>query len=830
MSVLQQVTRDQSPVTLPDAIDPGLTVCSVTGEVWAWVRLLGRSTDDVPIRNLYAMTDRDATALASLIPEGADFHIKIQFSRADGDTYIAERWADDTLTDGQKAHLVIAGERIDENEIPERVFLLGVRFDVGGRRGDEHGVIAKLTRKLGDVRNPVKDARAALAGARARVNAWLGAMATSGLNARPATVTELAWALARDVQRTPSWLPSETQLVGAGQVARLAPSIVVPAADHMQIGTGAGATCLRLLVPTSGEGGGFPTGGDLSLPGGEWLKHLSVAGTEDDRDAPPVEVSIRGTNLSRNDAMGKLRAAAKRAREQRKEGHAAGASVPLLVETAEAGLERLMAEVQANRAAMVEDTPTWIVEAPTRDLLDKRTEQVIRHYKGMGIELWAGASIQDLLYRQVLLGDRVRVSEFAQLRPWQTLVGGWGHGGSMVGSIGPDAMYLGVNVGSTPGAFRYRVTSASQEGKAGTTVAVGTSGAGKSTGVCLIVLSEVIWGGWALITDFKGDLHGVVPAARMFGVAVSEISTDKVAAGSLDPFRYVPDPREAASFAVDFLMMLFKDAPPAAERVVRRAAHTVADRPAKRDRSSHAIIQLLLQSDDPVTREIGDELVDLAEDPLARPVVGDPGNTTQTLPTGPGLVYMRFADLRWPGTETPRPMWSAGSRLSVMLVQAGFAYATFMAGRVKGIPKTIALTELHLLTGYDFGRDFIGRLAKIARALDVHELLDTQEADEMTRIKGLLDQISTVLAFHVTRQQEAEAQARLMGLEPDPSFVAGQTAPIRVGERDCLIRDRHGNLGRVAFDYLTAEIRDLLNTTPDRHAPVEEQLDEEEVA
>ena len=67
MSVLQQVTRDQSPVTLPDAIDPGVTVCSTTGEVWAWVRLLGRSTDDVPTRNLYAMTDRDASALAALI-------------------------------------------------------------------------------------------------------------------------------------------------------------------------------------------------------------------------------------------------------------------------------------------------------------------------------------------------------------------------------------------------------------------------------------------------------------------------------------------------------------------------------------------------------------------------------------------------------------------------------------------------------------------------------------------------------------------------------------------------------------------------------------------
>ena len=48
--------------------------------------------------------------------------------------------------------------------------------------------------------------------------------------------------------------------------------------------------------------------------------------------------------------------------------------------------------------------------------------------------------------------------------------------------------------------------------------------------------------------------------------------------------------------------------------------------------------------------------------------------------------------------------------------------------------------------------------------------------------------------------------------------------------RDCLVLDRDRQLGRVQFDYLTGEIKRLLNTTPDRHAPVIEDEAEEAVA
>jgi len=836
VSVFQQITRDITPVHLPDVIDTGVQSCSETGEVWGWVRLHGRSTDDVPVRTLHRMTDRDARDLAGLIPVGKDFHIKIQFSHYDGDSYMGERW-DDDLTDGQKAHLGICADRIDAYRLPDRVVLVGVRFDEQAQHGDRQGLAAKLSQRLSSSRKPTKDGEAALRAAASAVHSWIDDMESSGLNAKAATKTEIAWSLARDVQATePEWLPGDEDFVGPGQVARLAPSRVVPADDHTLILSPDGTErFIRILVPTTGAAGGFPTEG-LELPGGEWLRDLFIAASEQDKGAPPVEVSIRGTNLSRSDAARRIQAAMNTAREQMEEAEGVGSIAPQLVREVLANAQARIADISGGRCDMVEDTPTWLVEAKDLRTLRKRCKQVIHHYKGMGIELYEPTGFQDLLFRQFLIGDRIRVREFTQLRPWTTLAGGWGQGGSVVGSTDPKAMFLGVNIGSTPRPFQLRVTEASQEGKAGTMAAVGTSGAGKSTAVCLTCLMEAVWGAWVLLTDFKGDLAGVPDAARKFGVRVTEISTNTVAAGSLCPFRYVPNVKDAQSLAIDFVLALLKGKPTGQqEAMVRRAAITVAARPNKRDRSCFAVIQELRSTRGPngeatPTSELGDDLADLADDPLARPVVGDPANLAQTLPKGPGLVYMRFSDLRWPGSESNREDWSAGSRLSVMLVQAGFAYATYMAAQVKGIPKLVALTELHLLTKYDFGRDFVGNLAKLGRAQDVAQILDTQEGAEMTRINGLLDQITSVLAFHVNREEEARAQAQLMGMEADESFIDAQTAPVVKDHRDCLVLDRDRQLGRVQFDYLTGEIKRLLNTTPDRHAPVIEDEAEEAVA
>ncbi len=61
---------------------------------------------------------------------------------------------------------------------------------------------------------------------------------------------------------------------------------------------------------------GFPAA-DLELPGGEWLKTLTILGSEEDSTPPPpAEVSIRGRNVPQLEAKKRLQSALSLAKEQ----------------------------------------------------------------------------------------------------------------------------------------------------------------------------------------------------------------------------------------------------------------------------------------------------------------------------------------------------------------------------------------------------------------------------------------------------------------------------------------------------------------------------------
>ena len=326
-------------------------------------------------------------------------------------------------------------------------------------------------------------------------------------------------------------------------------------------------------------------------------------------------------------------------------------------------------------------------------------------------------------------------------------------------------------------------------------------------------VAEAILGAWSLLADYKGDLAGAADMADMFEVPTTRLSTSRLSSGSMCSFRYIDDPEVAMSYAIDNLTMLIALGRGEVEMLIRRAALEVARRPRPQDRSSWAIIETLINDEDTAAHVLGAELRDLALDPLARPVVGPPDLSAKPLPTGRGFIYMAFDDLRWPGRSTPRSEWKPGNRLSMMVAQSGLAYATYMSSRVKGLPKVIAMTELHRLTRYDFGRDFVGDIARTGSALDTNLLLDTQACAELLSIEGLADQIGQVHAFRVKTDSEADAQAIMLGLEPEQWIRDDQQ---RRAKGQCLTRDRAGRIAPIHFDYLSAEIFQALQTTPER--------------
>lgn len=821
MSILDKTRNwwNRHQVITPDAMSDGMAIGD--GGTWGWVVIPPKATDEVGSGELARLTFAAANAIRQLIPAGSEYHWKIQWAKWSGEDYLTEELRDG-MTLGGVDLLEAQADAIDAHQLPRRLVMLGVRFD--------NKVVPVSEQMLSGVKKVAGTSTATTRGEDAvaehvmRIRTWHTRMAASVFNARPATAQEMAWALRRDLHRTVDWVPS-TPIVDGGQIARLRSARVEPATTHVVIGSDRGDRFLRLFVPTIT---GFPSE-DLELPGGEWLKYLDFLGDPDDVEiAEPAEVSIRGHNLGRGEAVRHLQKALSLAKEQhRTAAEGVAGTAPDMVYEAEQALSGRLTEVKKGGVGMTLDTPVWIIEAPTLEDLDKRADRLIDYYAGMGIEVWAPPNLQDLLWKSTVIGDKRRVTEFEQLRPITTLMGAWFHGGSQIGAAsGP---YLAQNMGSTPGPFRNRLTDAQLRDKGITTAFTGTTRAGKSTSLGMCLLCELATQPiWAALTDFKGDLGGIAAVAEKYGIPVHWINTSQQASGSMCPFRYEPETAKAASLAVDNLTAMLPTSQaemPGTEAAIRAAANSVAALPNAADRSTHAIINELASSADLAIRAIGAELLDLGDDPLARSVAGPPDLSAPGLPRGHGLVYFKFEDLRFPQTDSAK--WKPGERLSMMLIQAVFNYIMHVSYQVKGIPKVVALTELHLLTGYAFGKDLISRCARMGAALDTNLLLDTQACVDLLDIPGLADQITTFYAFRVNQDEEAIAQARFLGIDPESRFIAQQKAHPAGG---CLVRDIDGQVGPIRFDLLTDDLAKAISTRPERLSANTSETDSQEEA
>ena len=819
IKLLQKFKRNTSPLQVPEALAEG--VSHGPSGTWAWVLIPGRATDEQNTSTIFQMTADGANDLRRLIPAGAEFHFKIQWGRWSGDDYLREETRPN-MPEQRLMHVELGANRITEQRYARRMVLLGVQMDDGTSSAGDPGYVVAAKRALG-TSTKKRDATAALAATMKKVQAWHERMRESSFQARPATPQELSWALSRDIRRSVDWVPAG-DLIGPGQLSRLMAAQMANNKDHLEASTENGQRFLRMVTCSET---GFPAT-EMELPGGEWLKDLNIVSQEIDDEtdeSAPVEVSIRGRNITQLAAVTRLRKALALTKEQEREAsRGLAGEAPDTVYESGLALRRRLEEVQNGNIGMIEDAPVWIVEAKSLEQLDARTEALIARYGARGITVWAPPHIQDLLWKETVLGDTRRVAEFTQFRPISTLVGAWFHGGSEVGERrGP---YLGGNVGSTPGPFRSRLSDAQRTRQAITTAFLGMTGSGKSTGVCLYCIAEAAYGSWVGLVDYKGDLAGSATAAEFLGIPVTRLSTSRQASGSMCSFRFIQnDPIKAASYAIDNLIMLVggknrdtrRD-----EALIRNAALAIAALPDPDARSTAAVIDYLANSDEPDSRRLGVELRDIATDPLARAVVGRPDPNAPSLPTTPGFIYLGFDDLRWPGRETARDDWNPGHRLSMMVAQAGIAYLTYMSSEVKGIPKVIALTELHRLTRYDFGRGFISDIARTGSALDTNLLLDTQACAELVSIDGLVDQINQVHAFRVGSDSEADAQAILLGLEPEEKIRVRQKS---WGQGQCLTKDRAGRIAPVQFDYLCAEIQDALKTQAVRDEDSEQHVD-----
>ncbi|RLU80147.1 hypothetical protein CTZ27_35455 [Streptomyces griseocarneus] len=812
------------------ALADGLVVTSTHAE--GWYILESSNTDLMDEGARDAELDQAVSALARTLA-GHDCHLRVLWSPLNAEDYLAE--AEQIFAAGDwKAWAELRVRRLEQIGLPRRHLLLGVRLTeragraarIGGR-----GIQAALGISSASVpkRELARlDAVMRRLGRRLEPTPW---------KAQPASVEMLAWMISREQHRTAPLPTTPTGVITGASLAGLTRGRILPYPDHLRVldTDGETAAWVAVLAMTN-----FPA--EMDSPGsGEWLRILSEINYVpeiDDRhphDLDPSglilpvspEASMRFRVLPKKDARKKVDDTRKSAKEQRRSAARQSAEEPGLdVEETEAVMAELKRAMSREDLTLVEDHPRLIITS-TQSLEDlrARVDAMVTHYGGLGVEVIVGEEEQRELWLEAQPGDQLRVPDLGHVRDVTALARSWWWGGAKVGDDeGPIVGYL---TGSTQGTFRNDITAGSDRGDATTTVYVGRSGRGKSTAMMLSLLDAGFKGAFALALDFKGDLGGLVTAARRYGLNAHLIRTGSRFAGIADLFALLD--REGTEIAqVEVPAQLAIVCPPhlraaGAETPIIRATNAVIARAAELGErpATWQVVEYLRRQQDALARETGEALHEISKTALGSPFMGRPTGETAPLSPEPGIWVVQMPGLSLPPMETPEAEWTPIQRQSVALMHSMLAYGVTTAGRrdLRGLRKVVAVPEVHVLTATRQGTGFLSYIARVGRALATSLVLDTQDVETFVKITAIVEQITTVNGFQLTSRGQQDALCELLGL-PKNDFSRALIQSIGIlpdGEirhGHCIVRDRRFAVATVQYDLPSQQLKDDLDTSP----------------
>lgn len=802
------------------AIADGLIITETAAEAWF---VLNSSNTDLMSDNVRDNEHDQVASTFSKVLAGYHCHLKVLWSPLDAESYFNE--AESLFSSGDyQTWTELRVDRLGDLEMPTRHLLLGVRLTERANQTKAKGRTATQD-VLGIGSHTISQRE--LGRLEALTRRMGRQLENTPWKAQPASVEMLSWLIARDQHRdTIAPEPTSGGLVSGAKLAQLTHGRILPYPDHLRVldAHGQVTNWTSILVMT-----GFPE--EMETPGnGEWLRVVSEISyipeyLDESEDVPvlPVnpEPSIRFRVMHKREALKNIDEARRLAKEQRQSAakHSAG-ETGLEIEETEDVMANLSRDMKRDDLTLIEDHPRVVVSSNiSLEDLRAKVDAVVSHYGGIGIEVSVAEEEQRELWLESNPADFVRVDDLSHTRTVGAFTGSWFWGGAQVGDDnGPIVGYL---TGSTPGLVRNDVTAGSRRGDATTTAFIGRSGRGKTTAMMLSLLDAGFRDSFCLALDFKGDLGGLVGAAKSFGLNSELVATGVEHAGVADLFQLLDgDSSEHAQVEVPAQLGI---ALPqhlrmrGAETPIQSAVNSVM---AAGEPETWKVIDHLRHAEDDLAREAGEALYQLSLTGPGAPFMGKPVGNSLLTPS-PGIWVVQIPGLSLPDASSSREDWNVNQRLSVALMHSLIAYAINIAGRkdLRGLRKVVAIPEVHVLTATREGASFLQYIARVGRALSTSLVVDTQDPESLAQLTGLMEQITTLFGFQLTTVDQQDALAQLLNLPVGDHtrqliHAVGLQNDGEIRHGHCIERDRRDNCATIQWDIPSLDLMELLSTTP----------------
>lgn len=484
--------------------------------------------------------------------------------------------------------------------------------------------------------------------------------------------------------------------------------------------------------------------------------------------------------------------------------------------------DMMEAEIKNSRSPILQTTVKICIAASSRDEMEKKVTTVKNAYEDMNFIIERPVADQVNLYMQFIPSVGTIIKDFVmQITPLTLASGVIGATHALGDSVGP---YIGTTGIEKKHVF-LEMGLACLLNKSASATFFGNLGVGKSFNADLLLYLNVLYGGFGLVFDPKGERSHWIDTMKVFNglITLVTLSSEERYKGKLDPYNvYKDDLSLANELAINVLSELFKIVPTSDEyTAILEAIRRIEEGDML---PSMLKIAFLLENFDK-SDNLHDRAKMLArriklqkENGMGQLLIGD--GTEEAISLENRLNILQIQNLKLPGPETPKQDYTSEENLSTVLMMVLSHFAKKFALVKRPVFSIILFDESWALGKTAEGVKLFDYLSRMGRSLytgcifNGHSVLDIPT-------EGIKNTISYKFCFQTTNDNEAKRMLEYMGLEDTQN---NREELKNLGNAECLFQDLSGHVGKLKFDAVFQDIIEIFKTTPKTEEDTNEDI------
>lgn len=474
--------------------------------------------------------------------------------------------------------------------------------------------------------------------------------------------------------------------------------------------------------------------------------------------------------------------------------------------------EIMESELKGNRSPILQTTVSICLADEDKDILEKKCSIVRETYEGMNFIIERPLTDQTKLFMQFIPSVGVMIKDFAMPLTPKTLASG------IIGATHELGDSVGEYIGTT-GVEKKQVYldmgEASRQNKSPAATFFGNLGVGKSFNANVLLDLNIMYGGYGLIFDPKGERghweNEMLPLRGL--ITTVTLGSDPKYKGKLDPYNvYKNDIGQANELAINVICELFKVSPNSEEyTALLETARRIQEGETPPSMLKFAAILENFPENDNLKRKaenLSRRLKLQQNNGMAQLLIGE--GTEEAITLDNRLNILQIQNLKMPSPETAKEDYTIEETLSTVIMMVLSQFAKQFALVKRPVFKIILFDESWMLGKTKEGVKLYEFLSRMGRSLytgviyNGHSVLDIPT-------EGIRNTITYKFCFQTTNMKEAVRMLEYLNLE---NTEENRELLKTLGNGECLFQDLSGHVGKLKFDAVFQDLIDIFSTTP----------------